>query len=171
MAFLYNNHRSICNIVYLYKEVLLLKSTVFNGRNIVPLLFAVMFTWVGVGGLVYLETDIVFSVVMFAFAAGFLLFLFLQPICFVFEKDKLTIRYFFGFHEMIDWEKTQKVILYSARGLWPFSRKRKYRFVVKGGTQGKKASFTTGEMPANKKTSVCMAKYLPEGMAITDETE
>lgn len=137
----------------------------------VPSLFAMGFILLGTGCLVYLDTDIVEAVVMFIIAAGFLLFLLLQPICFVFEKDKLTVRYFFGFNEIIYWEKVQKIIFYSARTLFPFFRSVKYRFVVEGGTQGKKASFTTGEVPANKKTSECIAKFLPDALIISDSTE
>lgn len=148
-----------------------MKRTVFNGRIMIPLLFVVLFILFGIGCLLYPDTDIAATVVMFIMAAGFLFFLLLQPVCFVFEKDKLTIRYFFGFHEIIHWEKVQKVILYSTRSFFPFFRTVKYRFAVEGGTQGKKASFTTGEIPANKKISACMAEYLPEGMIITNGTE
>ncbi|MGM9647996.1 MAG: hypothetical protein ACI3YH_07690 [Eubacteriales bacterium] len=148
-----------------------MKKTVFNDRIITPLLFAMAFILLGIGCLVYLDTDIVEAVVMFIIAAGFLNFLLLQPICFVFEKDKLTVRYFFGFHEIIYWEKVQKMIFYSTRTLFPLFHSVKYQFMVEGGTQGKKASFTTGEVPANKKTSECIAKFIPEGLIIADGTE
>ena len=154
---------------YVSRKVLLLKRTVFNGWIIAPLLFTAVFVLLGVGCLAYPDAGVVAAVIMFVIAAGFLLFLLLQPICFVFEKSSLTIRYFFGFHEIICWEKLQKVILYSTRTLFPLFRAVKYRFVVEDGTQGKKASFTTGEIPAGKKVSACIAKYVPEGMIAAED--
>ena len=146
-----------------------MKRTVFNSRIIAPLLFFVAFVLLGVGSLICLDADIVAAVIMFVFAAGSLLFILLQPICLVFEESKLTIRYFFVFYEIIYWEKVKKVILYNTRTLFPLFRVAKYRFVVQGGTQGKKASFTAGEIPVNKKTSACMAKYVPADMIVFDD--
>lgn len=147
-----------------------MKRTVFNGRIIAPLIFAVLFILLGIANLVYVDIDIVATIVMFVIAAGFILFILLQPFCFIFEKDKLTIRYFFGFYEMIYWEKVKRTFLDNKRTLVPFLHSMKYQFVVEGGTQGKKASFTAGEINANKKTAKCIAEFSPEGFTIEDRT-
>ncbi len=147
-----------------------MKKTVFNGRIIVPFIFAVLFILLGIGNLVYVDIDLAATAVMFIIAAGFLLFISLQPICFVFEKDKLTIRYFFGFHEIIYWKKVKRTVLYNARTFIPILYSRKYQFVVEGGTQGKKASFTAGEINANRRTAKYIAEFSSEGLTIEDRT-
>lgn len=147
-----------------------MKKTVFNRRLITPPIFAVLFIALGFGSLFVVDTDIVAAIVMFVIAAGFLLFLFMQPICFVFEEDKLTIRYFFGFHEIVYREKIRKALLCSVNAFIPFFHSKRYQFVVEGGTQGKKASFTSSVVTADKKTARCVAEFLPEGLQIEDRT-
>ena len=164
-------------LVFDLKEgVARLKKTVLNSRIIAPLLLGALFICLGIGSLVYVDTDIasarvMLAIILFVVAAFYLLFFIIQPICFVFEEEKLTIRYFFGFYEIIYWEKVKKAVLENMRTFFPGIYAMRFRLVTEGGTQGKKTFFTTGEIPANKKTAICMAKYLPEGMTVTDETE
>lgn len=147
-----------------------MKRTVLNGKIIAPLLIAVLFILLGIGSLFVEDSDIVAMVAILVIATGFLLFVLLQPICFVFEQDKLTIRYFFGFHEIVYWEKVKKTILYRSQSFVPFFSSTKYRFVVDGGTQGKKASFTASVINANQKTAKCIADFSPENFEIEDRT-
>ena len=91
---------------------------------------------------------------LYAFIILFVLFIALlfRPICIEFDKKSLTIHFLFGFYQKLNWDTVWKV----ERQIIP-SDTRYYR--VFGDPYGKKAFFTSTQIPYNRKIQRLLREY------------
>lgn len=102
------------------------------------------------------EKELIGFVIFFAtLALLFLIPILFSPRKYIFDKEKLTIIYFFGFFETIKWTDIHSISKARETSRDPFI----YNYVIHGRTNGKKAFFTIGEICANRKTKKLLCKY------------
>ncbi len=120
-----------------------MKKIIFNHRILFPLSVAVFLFIVAFLPFFTNEPDIVFTIVVLLIAVFILLYATTHPLIYIFDNEKLTIKHFFGFYEVIFWEKVKKIEKTTDGRLFNLSV---LHFVVDGGSIGKKSSFTNSEV-------------------------
>ncbi len=125
---------------------------VFNYRLIFYILFALLLFYFGVISAIGEDADW-FSAVGFSVIALLPIFcFFISPTLFVFKKDTLTIYYFFGFYEIIEWKKVNSIEKELMTKRADFMHICTYHIFAKGDSEGKKAFFTNSDVNATRKT-------------------
>ncbi len=132
-----------------------MENTVFNKRQIAIWAFIiVLFVFANT---VYQENELpLFFALVFVSLAGMFVS-FTSPLLFVFDKDKINIKYWFGFHEIILWSKVKSIEkeLNTPGSIYLYN----YCFCTWGQSNGKLAFFTKSEIVANKRTRQLIRKY------------
>ncbi len=134
-----------------------MKKTLFNHRLVFPLSISVFMFMVSLAPFFINEPNIVFTVVILAIAVLVFIYCATQPIFYIFDSEKLTIKYLFGFYEVIMWKSVKKIQnnpldirLLDLSVL---------HFTVDGGSIGKKSSFTNSDVIFTPKTYRCIKNY------------
>lgn len=87
-------------------------------------------------------------------------FLLIKPRCYVFSRERLVIKYFFGIEENIPWQDIRAIIsnLEDPGGLFPILHS--YRFIYY--SEEKQKFFMQGDVSKNRKIKKLMQKYCPK---------
>ncbi len=96
------------------------------------------------------------NAVLALLAVGHIVHFFTLPRAFLFDREKLTVKYYFGYTRSIRWTQLRDVEReHETRALLAAN----YVFYVSGEVEGKSSSLFDFQMNANKKTKKLLRKY------------
>ncbi len=133
-----------------------MKKIIFNHRILFPLSIAVFMFIVALAPFVINESDIVFTIVALAISIFIFIYCATHPIVYIFDDEKLKIKYLFGFYEVILWKNIKQIETIPDGRLFHLSV---LHFVVNGGSIGKKSSFTNSEVIFTSKAYLYIKQY------------